>query len=311
MIDRRSLLFGAAALTSLPVTRSRAGAAPRSSSPTIRLWPGDAPGGGGPRGPLDISDKGAVSNVAHPFLTRHDPARPNGAAVLVAGGGGYKRIEEGSEARPAAQWLVEQGITAFVLTYRLPGEGWQDGAMAPVQDAQRALRLIRSQSPGLDPHRLGVLGFSSGGHLLGMASTRSGWRSYTQVDAADDTSARPDFAALIYPVVTLEPPYDDTSTRRQLVGNHPTLRESAEWSVETHVRRDCPPMFLVQADDDPISNPANTRILEAACRQAGVPVERHHFSSGGHGFGLGRPGTPTTAWPALYQHWLTGIQVLT
>lgn len=149
-----------------------------------------------------------------------------------------------------------------------------------------------------------MLGFSAGGHLLGLAATRSAFASYQPQDAIDAAPARVDEAALIYPVVTLEPPFDHTSTRVQLIGRHPSPADAAEWSIETHVRDRCPPMFLVQAEDDPISNIANTAMLADACRAAGVPVERHVLSSGGHGFGMGHPGSPTAAWPAWYETWL-------
>lgn len=226
--------------------------------------------------------------------------------MLVAAGGGYKRIEMANEARPAARWLAARGITAIVLSYRLPGEGWGAGPMAPLQDAQRALRLIRARAGqyGIHSHRIGVLGFSAGGHLLGLAAARASFPSYEPVDDIDKGSARPDAAALIYPIITLEPPYDRTSTRRVLIGNHPSEAVSAMWSVETHVGPACPPMFLVQAEDDPVSNPENTVIMEAACRQAGVPVERLRLGSGGHGFGMGVADTPTAAWPDAYEAWL-------
>nr|WP_274705316.1 alpha/beta hydrolase [Sphingomonas sp. H160509] len=223
------------------------------------------------------------------------PSRPNGAAVLVAAGGGYKRIEMASEARPAAGWLAAHGITAFILRYRLPGEGWNAGPLAPLQDAQRALRMIQANADTwrIDPSRLGVLGFSSGGHLMGLAATRSGFASYPPADAIDAFSGRPQDAALIYPIITLQPPYDHTSLRRVLIGSRPSAAESAEWSVETHVRAKCPPIFLVQAVDDPISNPQNTIIMADACRAANIPVELHRLASGGHGFGMGSPNTPT------------------
>jgi len=271
----------------------------------LPLWPGRPPGGGGPLGGIVEDAEGAVTNVSTPCLEIYAPERSNGSAVLVAAGGGYKRIEMGKEARPAAQWLAGQGVTAFVLTYRLPTEGWSVGPLAPLQDAQRALRIVRSGASrrGLDPDQIGVMGFSSGGHLFGLAATRSAFHAYPPLDAIDQQSARPRFAALIYPVVTLEPPYDHTSTRRSLVGAHPTPEASAEWSVETHVRSGCPPMFLAQALDDPISNPQNSVILCDACKAAGVPVELHQFTTGGHGFALGRPGAPTAAWPELYRRW--------
>lgn len=247
-----------------------------------------------------------MKHVALPCLEVFLPSRPTGAAVLVAGGGGYKRIEMQTEAYPAAAWLQARGVAAFVLTYRLPAEGWNDGAAVALQDAQRALRLIRFHAEQfmLDADRVGALGFSAGGHLLGMASARSAAGNYAPVDATDELSAKPDATGLIYPVITLQPPYDKTSTRRSLVGDRPDSAAQAEWSVETHVRASCPSMFLVQAEDDPISNPQNTLIMAAACERAGVPVEMHRFATGGHGFGMGKPGTPTADWPASYESWL-------
>ena len=300
--SRRELMVAAVAM--LDPCAAWADGAPRSAH--LRLWPGPAPGGGGPDGPERIDDQGAVSNIGAPSLEVFSPAHPNGAAVLIAGGGGYKRIELTSEARPAARWLASRGVTAFVLRYRLPGEGWLAGPLAPLQDAQRALRLIRAQAArrAINPERVGVLGFSAGGHLMGLAATRSGFGAYPAVDGVDAASARPMQAALVYPVVTLLPPYDHTSTRAQLVGRRPSLSLAAEWSVQTHVRARCPPMFLVQAQDDPVSDIANTALLQCACQAAGVPVERHVLASGGHGFGMGRPGTPSAQWPIWYETWL-------
>lgn len=308
-IDRRSLLLGAGAV--LCARPAASGARPGRGAATgpavFPLWPGEPPGGGGPAGAPESDGKGAVSDIAVPSLEVFAPARPNGTAVLVAAGGGYKRIEMEREARPAARWLAARGFTAFVLGYRLPREGWIDGALAPLQDAQRALRLIRMRAApdGVDPERIGVLGFSAGGHLLGLAATRSAFASYRPVDTTDALPARPFTAALIYPIVTLEPPYDHTSTRVELVGRHPDPGASADWSVETHVRSDCPPVFLAQARDDPISDIANSRIMAQACERAGVRVEAHTLETGGHGFGMGRPGTPSAQWPAWYAAWLS------
>lgn len=284
-------------------------ARPLSAAPAslrLQVWPDAPPGGGGPAGTERVSKKGAVSNVVTPTLEVYAPERPNGAAMLVAAGGGYKRIELDNEARPAARWLAARGITAFVLTYRLPGEGWTGGPLAPLQDAQRALRVIRASSGrfGIDPAKLGVLGFSAGGHLLGLTASRSAFASYSPLDAIDQHPAKAAAAALIYPVITLEPPYNHTSTRKVLIGNHPSAAASADWSVQTHVRSGFPACFLVQAQDDPISNPANTIIMEAACRKANVPVELHQPATGGHGFGMGKPGTPTEAWPGWFEAWL-------
>ncbi|WP_425284005.1 alpha/beta hydrolase [Methylobacterium phyllostachyos] len=306
-MTRRSLLLATAALAA-PRVQAAAG-----DRPTLPLWPGDPPGGGGPGGPVTIDGHGAISTIATPSLEVFVPARPNGAAMVVAGGGGYRRIEVEREARPAARWLAARGITAFVLAYRLPGEGWGAGPLAPLQDAQRALRVIRAVAGryGLNPDRVGALGFSAGGHLMGLAATRSAFASYAPVDAADTLSVRPAEAALIYPVITLEPPYNRTSTRVQLVGHHPDPAASAEWSVEDHVRSRCPPIFLVQAEDDRIADVANSRIMAAACERAGVPVDLHIVADGGHGFAMGRPDTASAAWPKWYAAWLKANGALT
>lgn len=273
---------------------------------TLELWPDLPPGGGGPTGPIHVTSKGAISHISCPYIQVYQPKKPNGSAVLVAGGGGLKHINMKQEALPAAIWLASHGITAFVLAYRLPREGWTAGAPVALQDSQRAVRLIRARARAyhLDAGRIGVLGFSAGGYLMGLEADWFDFNSYAPVDSIDFLSARPDNAALIYPVITLEPPYQHTSTRKQMLGEHPTAQTSAEWSVQTHVRPSSPPVFLVQAKDDPISNPANTLIMKKACLQAGVPVSFHQLASGGHGFGMGVPGTPTAQWPVLYESWL-------
>lgn len=306
MPDRRSLFLGLAA--ALSVAPARAVGAPER----IALWPSTPPGGGGPTGPLRRDDSGAVSNIATPILEAFLPDKPTGVAVLVAGGGGYARIGLVKEAYPAAYWLAAQGITAFVLTYRLPREGWNDGPIVALQDAQRGLRLIRAQADRfrIDPARLGIMGFSAGGHLAGMTASRSAFQSYAPVDAADEGSARPDFASLIYPVVSVEAPNDRTTTRRSLVGEAPSQADSAAWSLQTYVRTGCPPIFLVQTDDDPVIGPEHSRILDSACKAAQVPVEYHRFAVGGHGFGIGQSDTPVALWPRLCRLWLSSIALM-
>ena len=306
MPDRRSLFLGLAAAMTVPPARA-VGAPER-----IALWPSTPPGGGGPTGPLRRDDSGAVSNITTPILEAFLPEKPTGVAVLVAGGGGYARIGLVKEAYPAAYWLAAQGITAFVLTYRLPREGWNDGPVVALQDAQRGLRLIRAQAERfrIDPARLGVMGFSAGGHLCGMVAARSAFRSYEPVDAADEASARPDFASLIYPVVSVEAPNDRTTTRRSLVGEAPNPAASEAWSLQTYVRGGCPPVFLVQTDDDRVIGPEHSRILDAACRAAEVPVEYHRFAVGGHGFGIGQSDTPVALWPRLCRLWLSSISLM-
>lgn len=296
-MNRRHFLTGMTAALLTAHTRFLFAAPPR---PTILpLWPGTPPGGGGPTGPIELSAKGAQRNISIPTLTRIMPANPNGHAVLVAAGGGYKHIELEGEALPAAYWLAARGYTPWILSYRLPNEGWHDGNKVALQDALRALRIIRQHEK-----KVSVLGFSAGGHLMGMALTRPDFHANPPTDALDNTRVTVDKGALIYPVITLEKPWTHTSTHKILVGPNATVIEEADWSVQTWVSPRTPPVFLVQAEDDPIANPQNTLIMATACQKAGVPVTQYRYASGGHGFGMGRPGTPTTQWPSQYEKWL-------
>ncbi|ORM65444.1 hypothetical protein PRCB_22270 [Pantoea rodasii] len=300
-MHRRHFLTGL--LLSPLVARSGISLAASAPNPAqvLPLWSKQPPGGGGPLGAMAFSAKGTQRNIAMPTLTVFKPAQPNGRAVLVAAGGGYTRIEMGKEAWPAAAWLVAQGYTAYVLSYRLPQEGWKDGALVSLQDAQRALRVVRHRE-----NNVSVLGFSAGGHLLGMAVNRPGFHAYQASDELDNLPATADRAALIYPIITLEPPYAHTSTHKVLVGKGASLSADTAWSVQSYVTPQSPPFFLVQAEDDPVSDPHNTLIMAAACQQAHVPVEMYRYPSGGHGFGMGKPGTLTTEWPGHYLHWLNG-----
>lgn len=321
--SRRHAMHGATALTTALLSGCSKPALPRDPIPEtapnstvfpflsdhIPLWPKQPPGGGGPHGPLHLAHYGELTNIAEPFLSVHRPTKPNGAAIIVAGGGGYRYIQITKEEIPPARWLNSLGITVFELVYRLPREGWNAGSAAPFQDAQRAIRLIRTYAAAfsIDPERIGGLGFSAGGHLLGMCALRPDWQSYAPIDEIDRASAHLALAILAYPVVTLLPPYQNTGTRRSLVGLNPTLEESRKWSLQTYVRPGAPPFFLVHAANDRIASPANTAILEAACRKNGVPVARHLFPAGGHGFGLGRPGMACAIWPRMAERWLRGL----
>ncbi|MBE3025527.1 alpha/beta hydrolase [Janthinobacterium sp. BJB303] len=292
---QRGLLF-----LCLILLKQHAGAAPPGA---IVLWPGAPPGGAAP-GPQRDSAKGAITQVGQPYLIVHRPAQPNGMAILLASGGGYARVEAGKESGPAAAWLQTQGITAFELVYRLPQEG--GGVAAPFQDGQRAMRVIRARAAEwrIDPARIGMLGFSAGAHLAGMTAVQPDAALYAPVDALDAVSARPDFAVLLYPVLTMQPPFDTTQAKRQLLGRHPAQAARDALSVERQADARAPPMFIAQALDDGISPPGNSVLMAAALRRAGVPVELHQFRHGGHGWGLGQPGSEPAAWPRLLLAWL-------
>lgn len=307
-LDRRTLL----GMASLAATAMAAGAA-RAQTPTkpepevIDLWPGAPPPAGKARGEevvlRDGSHDGSVTNVVRPRLRVFRAAKPNGTAVVIAAGGGYRRINIRQTSEAMARWCNVMGVTAFVLYYRLPVDGWEP--QAPFQDMQRAMRLVRGRAAefGADPAKIGAVGMSAGGHLVGMIASRSDTAFYPAVDAADALSSRPDFTGLIYPVITVKPPYDDTQTRRMMAGERPTAEQSAAMSVETWVNANTPPTFLAQASDDPISSIQNSLIMYQAMLKAGAPVEMHLFEQGGHSFNMGAPGTTSTAWPVLFSSW--------
>ncbi len=265
-------------------------------SETIYLWP-SLPTNGSTQ---HISTEGAVSHVTSPHIDIYRPAHPNGAAVLIMGGGGYGSIEIGKESLPAAQWLTARGVTAAVLYYRLPVDGISP--TAPFQDAQRAMRLLRSHAAeiAIDPARVGVMGFSAGGNLAGITATRFDHAFYPPLDVADRQSSRPDFVALIYPVISLQPPYNTTQASRRLDAQPDA---ATAFSVERYVTHQTPPTFLAHAQDDPIANVGNSQMMYDALQEHDVPSELHIFPSGGHGWGMGKQGSPVSAWPDLFDRW--------
>lgn len=309
-IDRRTLL--AAPLLAAPASALAAALPARQ---VIPLWPGEAPGLVNSALAERVTDRSkdagkpdrAVDRIRHPRLEVFRPARPSGAAMLVIPGGGYARVVVDKEGYEIAAWLAERGITAFVLFYRLPAEGWRVPADTPLADAQRAMRLIRAHAGdyGIDPARIGATGFSAGGHLCADLAVRHARTVYTPVDAADRLSARPALAAPIYPVVSMDPAIAHMGSRTNLIGDTPTPTVAVEHSPDRQVGATTPPLFLVHAADDATVPVANSVTLHAAARGAGVPVEMHLFEKGGHGFGWG----PRTAnlgvhlWPELFLAW--------
>jgi acetyl esterase/lipase len=301
-------LAGGLGLLTAPARAADEDAARVAGAPpdeTLDLWP-DAPPDPSPDGAADgerIGQHGSVSHVVRPRLNVYRPARPDGSAALVIAGGGYDHIELGNESTPACRWLKSLGVTAFELVYRLPGQGWSRAA--PLQDGQRAMRIIRARAHGesRDPARIAILGFSAGGHLAGMTAVEPEAARYARRDAIDDASARPDFAALLYPVLTLMPPFDHTRTRQHIVGEQPSAADSAALSVNLQVDARTPPMFLAQALDDPVSPVDNSLLMFAALRAARVPAALHVFQRGGHGWGMGAPGSEEQAWPGLFEQW--------
>jgi acetyl esterase/lipase len=264
----------------------------------LDVWPGKVPGETGGIGEEKVLESKPgekpvkrITNVSKPTISVYRPAKDKdtGAAVLVCPGGGYSILAWDLEGEEVAHWLNSIGVTGIVLKYRVPRRPGQPGdqpPIGPLQDAQRALSLVRSKATewGIDPNRVGMLGFSAGGHLTASAATNFDKRAYEPADPVDKVSCRPDFAVLIYP-------------------GYLVPKDSRELASDIRVRKDCPPMFFAHAGDDRVS-PENSVRMYLALKRAGVPAELHIYASGGHGFGLRPSDRPCSTWPQRCADWL-------
>lgn len=278
---------------------------PASGHTTITLWPNGAPGAQ-PNPAPEINATTAkdhmvagrpvyrLTNVSSPTITLFKPKGNNtGAAVVVFPGGAYRILAIDLEGTEVCSWLNSEGITCVLLKYRVPVAGPYPKSSAPLQDAQRALGLVRSHAAEwhVDPNRIGVLGFSAGAHLAAALSTHFDKRLYRPVDAADQFSCRPDFALIIYP------------------GYLAIAEQNFAPNSEIHVTSQTPPTFLLQAEDDPV-HVENSLVYFQELKHANVPAEMHIYAQGGHGYGLRPTELPITHWPELAETWLHTIHVL-
>ncbi len=268
-----------------------------SAAEPFALWPEGAPGALG-KEPADVP-------TLTPYLVPKE--RATGASVVVCPGGGYQHLAE-HEGRPVAEWLNSIGVTAFVLKYRL-GPRYRHPSM--LQDAQRAVRTVRARAAewGLDPARVGILGFSAGGHLASTAGTHFDMGKPDAADPVERVSSRPSVMILIYPVITMREK-SHAGSRRNLLGENPSPELVALLSNEERVTGETPPAFLVHTMTDTAVPVENTLTFVSALRKAGVPFELHLYERGPHGFGLGtarqnRPADPIlSTWPAHAADWL-------
>lgn len=317
---RRRLLVGSltaavAGVTNAPAAPS-AMQAGRTQQPdaVIDLWPGEAPGMPS-QAPVEeliersgdpaVPDR-ALTGITRPRMEVFRPGASNGAAVLIIPGGGYQRVVIDKEGYELGRWLAARGFTAFVLFYRLPGDGWAAGPNVALSDAQRAMRIVRHRAStfGIDPNRVAALGFSAGGHVCADLATRSAVETHDPVDEVDALPARPLLAAPIYPVISMTLPAAHAGSRERLLGRDASRELERRHSPQHNVNSEMPPCFLVHAEDDDAVPVQNTLEFRAALRANGVPVETHLFAEGGHGFGLRRvQGKPAEFWPDLFVNW--------
>lgn len=267
----------------------------------LPLWPEGPPTSNLLTGP-ETGDR-CISNVTEPTLTVYhpEPDRAAGAAVLVIPGGGYAAVCLNHEGADVAGWLSKAGFVAGVLKYRLPNGRFE----VPFQDAQQALRIMRSRAEewGADTHRIGVLGFSAGGHLASTVGTHFDTDFSAGKGDRLDVSHRPDFVVLVYPVITLAEDYAHGGSRRNLLGENAASAEIARFSNHLRVTPETPPAFLVHSSDDDVVHPFNSVVFYRALEENGVPAELHLFDRGGHGYSLSEE-SPASAWRALAEEWL-------
>jgi len=298
-------LFLVVAFISASGFAQKPGWQPAPSHTTLPVWPGAAPGAP-PNPGLEVDTTTAkdnmiagkpivrLGNVSVPTLTLYSPkGRSTGAAVVVFPGGAYRILAIDLEGTEVCDWLNSADITCVLLKYRVPGSGPYPKSTAALQDAQRAVGLVRAHAAEwhIDPQRIGVLGFSAGAHLAAALSTHFDQRLYDPIDAADKLSCRPDFAVIVYP------------------GYLAIAEQNFTANSEIHVTENTPPSFIVQTEDDP-AHVENATVYFLALKNARVPAELHIYAQGGHGYGLRRTALPVIGWPQLVETWLHTIQVL-
>jgi len=311
-MSRVLLAFVAASIGAARLATAQTAWQPSPGHTQIAIWPGVVPDAEPVKGPemsatvLNTSGKPKlvggkpwvyVDRVSRPTMTVYSPARSNtGAAVVVFPGGGYSVLAIDLEGTEACDWLTSKGITCILLKYRVPcvKTGPYRDCRTALQDAQRTLGLVRFHAARwhIDPHKIGVLGFSAGGHMVAALSTHFDRRLYPTVDAADTVSCRPDFAISLYP------------------GHLAVPEKGFALNPDIRVTNRTPPTFLVQAEDDPVDPVENSLVYYAALRKARVPVELHLYVKGGHAYGLRRTSFAVTEWPELAAKWLGTIGMI-
>lgn len=273
---------------------------------TLKVWPDKIPGA------IQNADYANDAKTSGGWLTKvTDPiievyaapeALATGTAVVICPGGGYSGLAFQHEGVQVAKWFSSLGITAFLLKYRLPSDLiMEDKSIGPLQDVQEAIRIVRRNAAAwkVDPDKVGVMGFSAGGHLASTASTKYDEKVYTPIDKI---SARPDFSILIYPVISMHIGHE--GSKHNLIGAHPSAEMIDRFSSDLQVNENTPPAFLVHSVDDDVVRVENSIRYLLALKEHKVPGELHLYEKGGHGYGLGRKDDTTNQWPKACEEWL-------
>lgn len=268
------------------------GASAAAAPTTIKLWEKGAPG------------EPATKPEDEPVLLASKPAKANGTAVVVLPGGGYGHLAMDHEGAQIADWFNSMGVTAFVLKYRMSAN--KHYHPIPMMDGQRAIRYVRSHAKewGVDPTKIGVMGFSAGGHLASTLATHFDAGKTDAPDLIDHASSRPDFLILCYPVISFTESYTHTGSRKNLLGESPDPDLVKSLSNEKQVTKETPPTFIFQTTEDTAVPAENSIAFYLALHKAGVPAEMHVFQTGAHGKGLARDIPGTRMWPELCKEWL-------
>jgi len=288
----------------------------RAQTSTVKVWPDGPPGAKADPSYREetLMDQGKprVARVTDPVLLVYLPApeKANGAAVVICPGGGYIRLAIDHEGYDIAVWLNEMGVAGIILKYRLPSDAiMENKSVGPLQDAQEAIRIVRRRARewNIEPNRIGVMGFSAGGHLASTASTHFDDQVYKPADA---TSARPDFSILLYPVISMQPPNVHKGSRNNLLGQNPSLELIDSFSNELRVTTETPPTFLVHSEDDSGVPVGNSISYFQALQRNKVPAELHIYQKGGHGYGLAKGRGTESTWPEACRAWLKQLGML-
>lgn len=277
---------------------------------SLLLYPDGVPGLKVSNKPETITRDGGITrvrDVTNPALYIYQPKKgnPTGASVIICPGGGYYILAIDHEGHDIAKWFAERGVTAFVLKYRLPQDDLFDNkTIRPLQDAQQAFRIVRKNAAKfkIDPNKVGIMGFSAGGHLASTASTHFTKQVGEITD--ESISVRPDFSILMYPVISFGDRFTHQGSRDNLIGVNPPIALMEEYSNEKQVTKDTPPTFLVSTEDDGVQ-PENSIYYFLACKKNKVPTEMHVYEKGGHGYGLTKKNRgPVETWDARLADWM-------